>query len=259
MKRIIWTILAVFVMTLLAACGNSGSSNDTEQESGNEEEEIKALEVDFEVPETAEVGETVQLKASVTYGDEKVKDAEEMEFEYWEKGNEDDSTMVQSTNNEDGTYTAEVTFDHDGVYEMYAHTTARGMHTMPEKSITVGDGASGEEENSSGSEGHNHGNHHAEGFGMHFDKPDSIKAEEKTDLTVHLQLDDNPFEDADVRYEIWKDGSENHEYVDAEETKAGEYYAGHTFAEAGSYKMIIHVENDEGLHEHKEVQLEVTE
>lgn len=259
MKRRIWTILAVFVMTLLAACGNGGSSNDTEQSSGNEEEELKALEVDFEVPETAEVGETVQLKATVTYGDEKVKDAEEMEFEYWEKGNEDDSTMVQSTNNDDGTYTAEVTFDQDGVYEMYAHTTARGMHTMPKKSITVGDGASGAEENSSGSEVHDHGSHHAQGFGMHFAKPDTIKAGKETNLTVHLQMDDSPLEKADVSFEIWKDGSENHQYVDAEETKAGEYSAAHTFNEARPYNMTIHVKNDEGLHEHKEFQLEVTE
>ncbi|MFD1363631.1 FixH family protein [Lentibacillus salinarum] len=258
MKKRIWTILAVLAMALLAACGSGGENDDTEQESSNEEEEIKALEVDFEVPDTAEVGETVQLKATVTYGDEKVKDAEEMEFEYWEKGNEEDSTMVQSTNNEDGTYTAEVTFDHDGIYEMYAHTTARDMHTMPKKSITVGDGAESEED-SGDSDSDDHGDHHTEGFGMHFDKPDSIKAKEETDLTVHLQMDDNPFEDADVRFEIWKDGSENHEYVDAEETKAGEYNAGHTFDDAGSYKMIIHVENDEGLHEHKEFQLEVTE
>lgn len=202
--------------------------------------------------------ETVQLKATVTYGDEKVKGAEEMEFEYWEKGNEDNSTMVQSTNNEDGTYNAEVTFDHDGVYEIYAHTTARGMHTMPKKSITIGDGANSEE-NSSKNEGNGHDSHHAEGFGMRFDQPNSIRAGEETNLTVHLQMEDNPLEKADVSFEIWKDGSENHQYVDAEETKAGEYNAAHTFSEALSYNMTIHVKNDEGLHEHKEFQLEVKE
>lgn len=54
MKKIIWTILAVLVMALLAACGSSGN-NDIEQGTGNEEEEIKELKVNFEVPETAEV------------------------------------------------------------------------------------------------------------------------------------------------------------------------------------------------------------
>ncbi len=190
MRKRIWTILAVLALALLAACG----SGDTEQNSDNAEEEIKELKVDFEVPKTAEVDETVQLKATVTYGDEKVKDAEEMEFEYWEKGNEDNSTMIESTNNEDGTYTAEVSFDKDGVYEMYAHTTARDMHTMPKKSITIGDGESSEQEDKNDDEGHDHGNNQAEGFGMHFAKPDSIKAGEETDLTVHLQMADNPLE-----------------------------------------------------------------
>ncbi|TMN22933.1 FixH family protein [Lentibacillus cibarius] len=147
MKKTIWTILVILAMAILAACG-SGDNNNTEQGSDNVEEELKAIEVDFDVPETAEAGETVNLQATVTYGDEKVTDAEEMEFEYWEKGKQDDSTMVDSTNNGDGTYTAEVTFDQDGVYEIYAHTTARDMHTMPKKSITIGDGADSEAENS---------------------------------------------------------------------------------------------------------------
>ena len=30
------------------------------------------------------------------------------------------------------------TFDHDGVYYMFAHTTARGLHTMPKQKLTVG-------------------------------------------------------------------------------------------------------------------------
>ncbi|RYG71486.1 hypothetical protein EU245_14000 [Lentibacillus lipolyticus] len=258
MKKSIWTILVVLALALLAACGSDDSNNNSEQESDNAEEELKELEVDFDVPETAEVGETIQLKATITYGDEKVKDAQEMEFEYWEQGNEDDSTMVQSTNNEDGTYTAEVTFDKDGVYEMYAHTTARDMHTMPKKSITVGNGADSEGENND-SEGHDHGNHHAEGFSMHFAKPDSITSGEETELTVHLQMDNNPLKNGNVRFEIWKDGSEKHQYVDTKETKAGEYNATHTFSEAGSYKMTIHVKNDDGLHEHQELELEVTE
>ncbi|GGK04478.1 hypothetical protein GCM10007063_28500 [Lentibacillus kapialis] len=254
MKKSIWAILAVFIMALLAACG----SDNTEQGSGNAEEEIKELKVDFDLSETAKVGEKIQLKATVTYGGEKVKDAEEVKFEHWEKGHEDDSTMVKSSNNEDGTYTAEVTFDHDGTYEIYAHTTARGMHTMPKKSIMVGSDKS-DEENSSKSEDNGHDDHHAKGFGMHFAKPDSINAGKETDLIVHLQMDDNPLEKADVSFEIWKDGAEKHQYVDAQETKAGEYGATHTFNESHSYNMTIHVENDEGLHEHKEFQLEVTE
>ncbi|CAM5267029.1 YtkA-like domain-containing protein OS=Lysinibacillus sphaericus OX=1421 GN=LS41612_04175 PE=4 SV=1 [Lysinibacillus sphaericus] len=30
------------------------------------------------------------------------------------------------------------TFDHDGVYYMFAHTTANGIHNMPKQQITAG-------------------------------------------------------------------------------------------------------------------------
>ncbi|WP_106497842.1 FixH family protein [Lentibacillus sp. Marseille-P4043] len=129
MRKIIGIFIVVLLVTVLAACG--------EDEKESQDMEPKALHVEFPVPDTTSVEEPVELKAIVTYGDEKVKDADEVKFEYWEKGNEDDSTMVEAKNNDDGTYTAEVTFDHEGEFEMYAHTTARDLHTMPKKSITV--------------------------------------------------------------------------------------------------------------------------
>lgn len=128
MKNKFGLISLIITIATLAACGDN--SNDSE--------ELKMLEVDFELPETAEVDEDVELKATVTYGDEKVTDADQMEFEYWPEEDRDDSTFVDGENNEDGTYTAEVSFDEDGVYEMYAHTTAEALHTMPKKSIEVG-------------------------------------------------------------------------------------------------------------------------
>ena len=133
-----WMIGLISVLALLSACGDD--------EDANQSEKLKMLDVDFELPEEADVDETVELKATVTYGDEKVDDADEMEFEYWMENDQDNSTFIDGENNGDGTYTAEVTFDEDGVYELYAHTTARTLHTMPKKSITVGDGSDGDEE-----------------------------------------------------------------------------------------------------------------
>lgn len=130
MKKILLFIL-VLTLVIVTAC----SGNDDEE--ANNSNELKALEVEFEVPETAEVGETILLKAIVTHGDEKVEDADDVSFEYWEGENEDESTTIESTNNGDGTYTAEVTFENEGVFSIYAHTTARGLHTMPIKSVTV--------------------------------------------------------------------------------------------------------------------------
>lgn len=132
MRKLITILTLVIIASLLFACGNDKSNDD----------ELLMLEVEFEPEETASVGDTVELVATVTYGDELVTDADEMEFEYWigdgEEVPEDrDSTTVEATNNEDGTYSAEITLDEPGEYWIYAHTTARDLHTMPKRSITV--------------------------------------------------------------------------------------------------------------------------
>lgn len=243
-------MFSILLIGFLAACSGNDNSEDNTME-----EELAILEVDFELPETADVGETIELKATVTYGDELVTDAEYVDFEYWEEGHEDDSVTIESTNHEDGTYTAEVAFDHDGVFMIYAHTQARTMHTMPKKSVVVGEGASESEE------GHDaeHEHENVDGFHLHFVEPEEASAEDETELMVHLQMDDEPLEQANVRFEIWTDASENHEWVDAEETTAGEYVAQHTFPNSDTYYIQIHVENDEGLHEHEEHEITVSE
>jgi len=248
--------MVILIAGILAAC-----NNEAEQE--NDMEELKMLEVEFILPEKADVGETIELKAIITYGDEKLTDADEVEFEYWEKGNEEDSTFIEGNNNGDGTYTAEVTFENDGVYEIYAHTTARDLHTMPKKSITVGTGENNQEveiqedesEGHDESHGHEH-THHAEGFELHFVEPENVNTETETNLMVHLQMDGSPLEEANVRYEIWNDEvSDKHEWVDAEEISSGEYSASYLFTEVGTYNIQVHVENDDGLHEHEEYEL----
>ena len=235
----------VCIFTLIAC----GSNNQVDEGDG----ELLSLDVEFELPEQAEVGETVELKATVTYGNEMVTDADEVVFEHWLTGNEDDGTMLESTNHEDGTYTAKVTFEEDGVYEIYAHTTARDLHTMPKKSITVGDGQA---ESNNVSE-HDH-NHHAEGFVIHLMELNEVKLAEEVDFVVHLQMDEVPFENATVRYEIWNTENEDErKWIDASETKAGEYTGAHTFDEAGAYTINIHVKDDENLHEHQDFTFEV--
>jgi hypothetical protein len=251
MKRKIWIGFFIIVMGLLAACGNS----DKESEKASDEPQV--LRVDFVLPEQAEVNEPVLLKAIVSYGEESVKDADEVQFEYWLQGNEKDSKKIESKNNGDGTYTAEVTFEQDGVYEIYAHTTARDMHTMPKKSITIGSGAAAthEEDHQEHEGGHEHST--TEGFSMHFQKPEGVTPNKEVPLTVHLQLDNQPFTAATVRYEIYNEGVEKHDWVDAEEATSGEYSSLYTFKETGNYTVVIHVENDEGLHEHQEQEIEV--
>ncbi len=234
MRKYTTVLIALILALFLSACG--------------EEEELADLDVQFNLPETAEVGEEVELEAVVTYGDEKVTDASQMDFEIWERGDEENSETIEAENHEDGTYTIQYTFEDDGIYEMYAHTTAHQLHTMPLKEITIGEGGEYEDTDDG---------FHTEGFDMHFmDIEDPVSGEEQ-DLVVHIMLDEEAFEDLDVRYEIVNNGE--HDWIDATEDPAGEYVAPYTFEEIGEYEVVIHVEDDEDLHEHITIEVEVAE
>src|SRR5690625_3147366 len=154
-KKLFMSFLTLLFISLVACSDN----NDNVENNLNDE--LLDLNVQFDVPESIEVGETLELEAVVTYGDEKVTDADDVNFEYWEEGNKDDSEKVDAKNNEDGTYTADVTFDDDAVIVMYAHTTARDLHTMPKRTVIVGDAVS--EENDDEPE-------HVEGFSIDLDR-----------------------------------------------------------------------------------------
>ncbi|GEN32253.1 hypothetical protein HNQ35_002466 [Cerasibacillus quisquiliarum] len=143
-KKWLSIMMMLGIVMLAAACG---ASDDID--------ELTPLEVDLQVPETAEVGETVELKAVVTFGDKKVDDADDVEFEIWVDGEKEDpsnmddneaSEMIKPNNDGDGVYTAETTFDKDAVYVVQVHVTAEGLHTMPLQKITVGDGEAEDEE-----------------------------------------------------------------------------------------------------------------
>ena len=231
-------LLVIVLLGALAACGK-------EDDVPTEVKAPEMLEVELTVSETADVDETVKMKAIVTQGDEKIEEADEVVFEVWEEGKKSDSEMIESVNEKGGIYTAEKSFDHDGLFHVQVHVTANGLHTMPLKEVVVGDGGHYDEPVV---EDHNH----TEGFSMHFMAPEELTAEKEESLVVHIQMDNEPLENLRVRYEIWSDLSEKHEWVDAKEIQAGEYAADYTFKEASTYHVQIHVKDDKELHEHIE-------
>ncbi|MEC2075960.1 FixH family protein [Metabacillus fastidiosus] len=252
MRRKLSMFLLVSMLVLLAACNGEEGTAEVQKEVP------KAVEVKLDVPETADVNSKVEMKAVVTQGDEKVADADEVEFEIWEEGKKEESNTVKAKNNGDGSYEAQTKFEHNGLFTVQVHVTARDMHTMPKKSVTVGEGIKGEEEKHEHENEANGEHAHTEGFAMHFAAPENVQVERETELSVHLQKDNKPLEKAKVRYEIWNNSKpEKHEWIDGDESAAGEYKAKHNFTEAGNYKIQIHVEDDEGLHEHEEHQIEV--
>ena len=132
MKKLFLTL--VMAAVLAVGCGAEEGEVDT-LDSG-----VVPVEIIVEVltPEKLNVGEATTLEVKVTQGGEVVNDADSVQFEVWESGLRDEGTMIDGEFTKDGVYTAQYTFDHDGVYYMYAHTTARGMHVMPKQQFIVG-------------------------------------------------------------------------------------------------------------------------
>lgn len=103
----------------------------------NNEGTLEEVIVDIQTAETLSVDDVV-LSAKVTQSDEAVDDAS-VEFEVWESGLRDEGHMIEGNLTEDGVYEANYSFDHDGVYYMFAHTNARGLHVMPKQELIVGE------------------------------------------------------------------------------------------------------------------------
>ena len=182
LKRSFAMFLMAAVLVLMAACSQK------EQPKNDTDEVPLPISVDLTVTDEVDVNGTVEMAAIVMQGDEKVEDADEVVFEVWEEGKKDDSVMIESDNKKEGLYTAETSFDHDGIFHIQSHVTARAMHIMPKKEVTVGDGGHYEEH---AEEGHAEGHGQTEGFSMHFDQPKNVNANEVTGLNVDWKWMEN--------------------------------------------------------------------
>lgn len=125
----------VFATMTLVGCGDKEASESPS--TSNNEGTLEEVIVDIQTAETLSVDDVV-LSAKVTQSDEAVDDAS-VEFEVWESGLRDEGHMIEGNLTEDGVYEANYSFDHDGVYYMFAHTNARGLHVMPKQELIVGE------------------------------------------------------------------------------------------------------------------------
>ncbi|SOC16909.1 YtkA-like protien [Ureibacillus xyleni] len=151
-----WLFSMVAVPVLLMGC----SSNEKEVDTNDEPVDVEALEVKVNIltPEKVAVNEPIELSAHVTQNNENVDDAESVKFEVWESGYRDEGQMIDGELDSEGVYKAEITFDHDGVYYMFAHTTARGLHVMPKQQLIVGNPDMSKVIEDNSSDTMNHGN-----------------------------------------------------------------------------------------------------
>ena len=127
MKKYIF--IALIISIILSGCSETDNKNAAMP---------SMVEVTIVNDENLNVGEQVELSAQVKQGNEFVNDADEVVFEVWESGLREQGVKLDGKLKKDGTYVVHHAFDHDGVYYMYAHTTARSMHVMPKMKLIVG-------------------------------------------------------------------------------------------------------------------------
>ena len=132
MKKVVLTAMLALA---LAACT---SEAETPIDTNDVVEEIVEVKVEILTPEHVDANVPILLEAKVTQGDDVVNDADNVKFEVWQSGMRNAGTMLDGEFVGGGIFQAEMTFDEDGVYYMFAHTNARGMHVMPKQEITVG-------------------------------------------------------------------------------------------------------------------------
>ncbi|WLR42737.1 FixH family protein [Bacillus carboniphilus] len=223
------TCLAFFVMV---ACGNN------EQEETKSESTIQMIETEINFPEKINVNEEVTISATVTQGEEAIEDADDVIFEIWLGEEKANSNKVEATHQGKGVYSIDYTFTEAGEYNVQAHTQAREMHVMPTEVVQVG-------EMGMGNSGVAKGEHDHLGATMiHFMAPDSIQADEETEIMAHIEKDGQPIEEANVQFEISQSGSDDTKLVEAEEIEPGKYSAPYIF-DKGMHMVKITVKTDD--------------
>jgi hypothetical protein len=251
--------ISMIALFMLAACGNSSNNS----EGSNGDQVPSAVEVEVLLPEKIEPNEEVKIEALVTQGEDIVEDANEVTFEVWKQGQEADHEMIEANNEGDGLYSFTKTFEEEGFYYVVAHTTARDMHVMPRAEVTVGNPEKSEHEeghshdhdhDSHGEDDHKdhhgHAHEHASALIMTLEHEDTVKAGRETTLSTEIKQEKKALLGADVRFEVWHEDSDKHEFIVAEEIGNGVYEAKTTLKEKGLHYVQIHVEKDE-LHEHQ--------
>lgn len=123
------------IVCLVSICGFLiGCGVDQEQEASAEP---KMLDVKLNGPSEVSKDETVIFKAVVTYGDEKVENADDVQFEIEKENAEGQGEMIEAKHRKDGIYEVETDFQEPGIYTVQSHVTAKDSHNMPKIRVEV--------------------------------------------------------------------------------------------------------------------------
>jgi len=216
------------------------------------------LTVEFQVdPKPVKAGEVTTIQVLVKQGEEFVEDAQQVEFEIWEKGQEQHD-MVPAENKGKGIYAIMEKFHKPTTYYVMYHVTARDMHSMKQMEVVV-EGEKVEHHPAPSAEAtpkHQEVENHHAGAMIHFMTSQPPVVNQSVELTAHIQHKDEPLTGAQVKFEYWTKQEDKHQFIDATEKSAGVYFAQTTFLSAGEYQVKTHVEKGD-IHDHVESTLTV--
>ncbi|APH03995.1 FixH family protein [Bacillus weihaiensis] len=252
MKMKVLLTIAITGMLLLTGCQNKDEETNSHSVHEDSSDVVKTPKVEIIGSEHVDPNKEATIGANVYYGEDLVDDAE-VTFEITDPAGA--SEKIEAALIENGYYEVTYTFIENGIYEVIAHTNVKSYHTMPKMTVQVGEGHSekGEVERESGHE------HHHRSIEVITDDLTGFIFNKEQQLTTTILENDQPFPHAKVRFEIWANGEEKHEFIDANEgEEEGTYQSLYTFRKTGEYNITVHVEKEE-IHEHVELHVDVKE
>ncbi|RAL23210.1 FixH family protein [Thermoflavimicrobium daqui] len=245
-------ITLILIILAITACQQQANLTSDHQKhnqtSHTSKQGAQQLAIQFKAnPSKVDVGKSIQLSSTVKRGDKPATDAT-VKFEVWEKNSKEKHQMLDAKHDGKGTYHVNQTYSKAGEYLVVVHVTAPQVHQMISGQFQVGNLK------------HSHHHGHGQAVQLHMMLPDSIQKGKEVTLVGHVQQvtsikneqqNYKPLEKANVRFEIWQEGKDQHQFVDTKESSPGQYTATYTFLEASKYHIKLHVEKDK-IHEHKE-------
>ncbi|WP_422121644.1 FixH family protein [Peribacillus frigoritolerans] len=84
----------------------------------------------------------------------------------------------------------------------------------------------------------------------------AILVNKEVTLSANIKTEKQPFTEARVRFEIWHENEEKHEFIETTEMSSGKYNLTKKFGTPGIYHVKVHYENDD-IHGQQEESIEV--
>lgn len=122
-------LAALIIVLLLAAC-----SSQTE-----EINYLDPIEVELVTNDELEVNAEINIQAIITQTGSPVSNVSEVLFEIWQHGNPETYRSVEGTAVGEGVYEVTWLAAEEGIYYIYYHITAAGMHRMEKFQYVIGD------------------------------------------------------------------------------------------------------------------------